>query len=75
MHDKGTAADVSRDLGAPAEQSEYLEAITPYANPGCSGAGLKKCAGCLKEFFRGPRVHSGSLASTQGGEQAVPLGR
>jgi ankyrin repeat protein len=49
-----TAADVSRYKGAPAEQTEYLEARTHCANPGCDGAGLKKCAGCLKVFFCGP---------------------
>jgi ankyrin repeat protein len=50
----GTAADVSREEGAPAEQTEYLEARTHCANPSCDGAGLKKCAGCLKVFFCGP---------------------
>jgi predicted TIM-barrel fold metal-dependent hydrolase len=49
-----TATDVSRAYGAPAEQTEYLEARTHCANPGCDGAGLKKCAGCLKVFFCGP---------------------
>jgi hypothetical protein len=47
----GTAAHVSRSLGAPAEQSAYLEARTHCANPRCSGAGLKKCAKCLEVFF------------------------
>jgi ankyrin repeat protein len=51
---EGTAADVSRDEGAPAEQTEYLEARTHCAKPGCDGAGLKKCAGCLTVFFCGP---------------------
>jgi ankyrin repeat protein len=50
----GTAADVSRENGAPAEQTEYLKARAKCANPGCDGAGLKKCAGCLKVFFCGP---------------------
>jgi hypothetical protein len=50
----GTAADISREEGAPAEQTAYLEARTHCANPGCDGAGLKKCAGCLKVFFCGP---------------------
>jgi ankyrin repeat protein len=54
FQDGNTAADVSRDFGAPAEQTEYLEARTHCANPGCDGAGLKKCAGCLKVFFCGP---------------------
>jgi ankyrin repeat protein len=50
----GTAADLSRANSAPAEQTDYLEARTHCANPGCNGAGLKKCAGCLKVFFCGP---------------------
>jgi hypothetical protein len=50
----GTAADISRAYGAPAEQTEYLEARTHCANPRCDGAGPKKCAGCLKVFFCGP---------------------
>jgi hypothetical protein len=50
----GMAADVSSNIGAPAEQTAYLEARTHCANPGCDGAGLKKCAGCLKVFFCGP---------------------
>jgi hypothetical protein len=49
-----TAADISRDYGGSAEQTAYLEARTHCANPGCTGAGLKKCAGCLKVFFCGP---------------------
>jgi ankyrin repeat protein len=49
-----TAADVSRHYGAPAELTDYLEARAHCANPGCDGAGLKKCAGCLKVFFCGP---------------------
>jgi ankyrin repeat protein len=50
----GTVGNVSRDYGASAEQTEYLEARAHCANPGCTGAGLKKCAGCLKVFFCGP---------------------
>jgi hypothetical protein len=50
----GTAADCSRNYDAPAKQTEYLEARAHCANPGCDGAGLKKCAGCLKVFFCGP---------------------
>jgi ankyrin repeat protein len=50
----GTAADLSIEQGAPAEQTDYLEARTHCANPGCDGAGLKKCAGCLRLFFCGP---------------------
>jgi ankyrin repeat protein len=47
----GTAANISKQTGAPAEQTAYLEAITHCANTGCSGAGLKKCAGCLMVFY------------------------
>jgi hypothetical protein len=47
----GTAADVSKSLGASVEQTEYLEARTHCAMPGCSGAGAKKCAGCLKVYY------------------------
>ena len=50
----GTAANVSKMFGAPTEQTAYLEARTRCANPGCGGAGLKKCAGCLTVFFCGP---------------------
>jgi hypothetical protein len=53
QHD-GTAADVSREHGAPVEQTEYLEARAHCANPGCDGAGLKKWASCSKVFFCGP---------------------
>jgi ankyrin repeat protein len=49
-----TAADLSRTFGATAELTDYLEARTYCANPSCDGAGLKKCAGCLKVFFCGP---------------------
>jgi ankyrin repeat protein len=47
----GTAADFSERNDAPAEQTAYLEARTHCAKPGCSGAGLKKCAGCLVIFY------------------------
>jgi hypothetical protein len=46
-----TAADFSKSFGAPADQTAYLEARTHCANPGCSGAGVKKCAGCLKVYY------------------------
>jgi ankyrin repeat protein len=55
LHQNGsTAADFSKESGAPVEQTEYLEARTHCANPGCTGAGLKKCSGCLKVYFCGP---------------------
>jgi ankyrin repeat protein len=47
----GTAANYSKLHGAPTEQTAYLEARTHCAKSGCSGAGLKKCAGCLEVFF------------------------
>jgi ankyrin repeat protein len=46
-----TAAGISKCFGAPAEQTAYIEARMHCANPGCSGAGLKKCANCLEVFF------------------------
>jgi ankyrin repeat protein len=49
----GTAADVSRIFGAPAEQTAYLAARTHCANPGCTKAGLKKCERCLQAYFCG----------------------
>jgi hypothetical protein len=42
----GTAADVSKRYGAPTAQTAYLEAKTQCSNPGCAGAGFKKCTGC-----------------------------
>jgi ankyrin repeat protein len=47
----GTAADISRKYAAPAKQTQYLEARTHCANTGCDGAGIKKCAGCLKIYY------------------------
>jgi hypothetical protein len=49
----GTAAKVSKDYGATVEQTAYLEARTHCANPGCDGAGLKKCGVCLEVWFCG----------------------
>jgi hypothetical protein len=42
---------VSKDYSALAEQTAYLEARTHCANPGCDGAGLKKCGVCLEVWF------------------------
>jgi ankyrin repeat protein len=49
----GTAADISRRFGAPAALTEYLEAKTHCSNPGCSGAGIKKCTGCKQARYCG----------------------
>jgi hypothetical protein len=48
-----TAADVSREAGASASQTAYLEAKTHCSNPGCSGAGLKKCPACKQARYCG----------------------
>jgi ankyrin repeat protein len=42
----GTAAEISKNAGAPVEQNAYLEAKTHCSNPGCTGAGRKTCAEC-----------------------------
>jgi ankyrin repeat protein len=47
----GTAADISRKYAAAGKQTEYLEARTHCAKPGCNGAGAKKCASCLKVYY------------------------
>jgi hypothetical protein len=62
-----TAADVSRHYDAPAELTEYLEARTHCANPGCDGAGLKKAS---RYSSVAPRAFSGALAGAQGRVQA-----
>jgi ankyrin repeat protein len=51
LHSFGTAADLSRKYAAGGRQTEYLEARTHCANTGCDGAGVKKCAGCLKVYY------------------------
>jgi hypothetical protein len=53
LHYQCTAAEVSKAIGAPAELTTYLEARTHCANPGCDGAGLKKCGVCLEVWFCG----------------------
>jgi hypothetical protein len=52
-----TAADISRCVGASPEQTAYLEAKTHCAQPGCSGAGTKKCQGCMQGRYCGPACH------------------
>jgi ankyrin repeat protein len=49
--DFGTAANVSKRFGAPSDLTEYLEAKTHCSNPGCSGAGIKKCTGCKQARY------------------------
>jgi ankyrin repeat protein len=49
----GTATDVSKYFGATAEQIAYLEAKTHCSNPGCAGAGIKKCTGCKQARYCG----------------------
>jgi hypothetical protein len=46
-----TAAFISRDVGASAEQTAYLEAKTHCSNSGCSGAGVMKCTGCKQARY------------------------
>jgi hypothetical protein len=48
-----TAATLSREVGASAEQTAYLEAKTHCSNVGCSGAGIMKCTGCRQAQYCG----------------------
>jgi hypothetical protein len=48
-----TAADVSRNTDASPEQTVYLGAKAHCAQPGCSGAGTKKCQGCMHGQYCG----------------------
>jgi hypothetical protein len=52
-----TAATISRTVDASSEQTAYLEARTHCAQPGCSGAGIKKCHGCMQGRYCGPACH------------------
>jgi ankyrin repeat protein len=54
---QGTAADISRAVGASPEQTAYLGAKAHCANPGCSGAGTKKCQGCMQGRYCGRACH------------------
>jgi ankyrin repeat protein len=47
----GTAAEISRRAGAPAQQTQFLEDRSHCARLGCDGEGKKKCAGCLKVYY------------------------
>jgi hypothetical protein len=49
----GTAADLSKEAGASAEQTAYLEAKTHCSSPECSGAGILKCTGCKNARYCG----------------------
>jgi ankyrin repeat protein len=51
------AADFSRMVGASPEQTAYLQAKAHCAFPGCSGAGTKKCQGCMQGRYCGPACH------------------
>jgi hypothetical protein len=55
--DNETVADISQAVGASAEQTAYLEAKTHCANPGCGGAGTKKCQGCMQGRYCGPACY------------------
>jgi hypothetical protein len=46
-----TAANISKQFGASAEQTAYLEAKTHCSSPGCSGAGIMKCTGCRQARY------------------------
>jgi hypothetical protein len=52
-----TAADISQAIGASPEQTAYLEAKAHCAYPCCSGAGTKKCQGCMQGRYCGPACH------------------
>jgi ankyrin repeat protein len=54
---EGSAADISRAVNASSEQTAYLEAKEHCAQPGCSGAGTKKCQGCMQGRYCGPACH------------------
>jgi hypothetical protein len=48
-----TAAGLSREFGASAAQTAYLEAKTHCSSQGCSGVGLLKCTGCRQARYCG----------------------
>jgi hypothetical protein len=68
-----TAADFSKDAGASAEQTAYLEAKTYCSNPGCSGAGIKRCSVQAGAVLRGDMPVC-PLEGAQGRLQAVERG-
>jgi hypothetical protein len=48
-----TAADLSREFGASAAQTAYLEAKTHCSSTGCSGAGFVNCTRCKNARYCG----------------------
>jgi hypothetical protein len=48
-----SAAEISRAVGASAEQTAYLEAKAHCSSPGCSGAGIMKCTGSKQVRYCG----------------------
>jgi hypothetical protein len=48
-----TAAEMSRNYGASAVQTTYLESKTHCSNTGCSGAGIMKCTRCKQARYCG----------------------
>jgi hypothetical protein len=48
-----TATDLSKVADASTEQIAYLEAKTHCSNPGCSGAGIKRCPACKQARYCG----------------------
>jgi ankyrin repeat protein len=72
VYGKFTAVDASRIGGAPLAQMEYLEAKAHCSNPGCSGAGFKKCTGCKQARYCGRacqlahwKAHKGDCKANQ----------
>jgi ankyrin repeat protein len=57
MKREGTAADISRAVGASPEQTAYLEAKAHCLNSGCIGSGTKKCQGCMQGRYCGRACH------------------
>jgi hypothetical protein len=55
--DRENAAEISRAVHASPEQTAYLEAKAHCAQPGCSGAGTKKCQGCMQGRYCGEACH------------------
>jgi hypothetical protein len=68
-----TAADLSKATGTSAEQTAYLEAKTHCSNPGCSGAGIKKCPACKQARYCGELcqyTHWKAKPNASGGAQS-----